>query len=55
MVQTYELVGSFWLSQLQDLDIDIGLNRDDGLAIFNREHQEANMPHLQSEWPTYHN
>ena len=33
--ETCELVGSFLLSQLQDLDVDIGLYRDDGLAISN--------------------
>ena len=33
--ETCELVGSFLLSQLQDLDINIGLYRDDGLAISN--------------------
>lgn len=31
--ETCELVGSFLLSQLQNLDIDVGLYRDDGLAI----------------------
>ena len=33
--ETCELVGSFLLSQLQDLDVNIGLHRDDGLAISN--------------------
>jgi len=33
--ETCELVGSFLLSQLQDLDINIELYRDDGLAISN--------------------
>ena len=33
--ETYELAGSFLLSQLQDLDVNIGLYRDDGLAISN--------------------
>ena len=33
--ETCELVGSFLLSQLQHLDINIGLYRDDGLAICN--------------------
>ena len=33
--ETCELVGSFLLSQLQHLDIDVGLYRDDGLAISN--------------------
>ena len=31
--ETCELVGSFLLSQLQDLNINVGLYRDDGLAI----------------------
>ena len=30
-----ELVGSFLLSQLQDLNINVGLYREDGLAITN--------------------
>ena len=33
--ETCELVGSFLLSQLQHIDINIGLYRDDGLAISN--------------------
>ena len=33
--ETCELVGSFLLSQLQHLDVKIGLDRDDGLAISN--------------------
>ena len=33
--ETCELVGSFLLSQLQKLDVNIGLYRDDGLAISN--------------------
>ena len=33
--ETCELVGSFLLSQLQDLNINLGLYRDDGLAITN--------------------
>ena len=33
--ETCELVGSSLLLQLQDLDINIGLYRDDGLAISN--------------------
>ena len=32
-VETCELVGSFLLSQLQDLNIILGLDRNDGLAI----------------------
>ena len=47
--ETCVLVGSFLLSQLQHLDVNIGLYRDDGLAISNaaprhRKHQEGNMP-----------
>ena len=33
--ETCELVGSFLLSQLQHLDVNIGRYRDDGLAISN--------------------
>ena len=33
--ETCELVGTFLLSQLQHLDINVGLYRDDGLAITN--------------------
>ena len=33
--ETCELVGSFLLSQLQQLNINIGLYRDDGLAVVN--------------------
>ena len=33
--ETCELVGSFLLCQLQDLNINVGLYRDDGLAITN--------------------
>ena len=33
--ETCELVGSFLLSQLQDLNINVGLYRDDRLAITN--------------------
>ena len=33
--ETCKLVGSFLLSQLQDLNINVGLYRDDGLAITN--------------------
>ncbi|CAH3034629.1 unnamed protein product [Porites lobata] len=33
--ETCELVGSFLLSQLKHLDVNIGLYRDDGLAISN--------------------
>ena len=33
--ETCELVGSFLLSQLQDLNINVGPYRDDGLAITN--------------------
>ena len=33
--ETCELVGSFLLSQLEDLNINVGLYQDDGLAITN--------------------
>ena len=33
--ETCELVGGFLLSQLQDLNLNVGLYRDDGLAITN--------------------
>ena len=36
-----ELVGSFLLSQLQNLDVNIGLYRDDSLAISNAEPKDA--------------
>ena len=39
--ETCELVGSFLLSQLQNLDINIGLYRDDGLAISNSTPRET--------------
>ena len=32
-VETCKLVGPYILLQLQDLDINIGLYRDDGLAV----------------------
>ena len=35
--ETCELVGSFLLSQLQDLNINVGLYRDDGLATTPRD------------------
>ena len=39
--ETCELVGSFLLSQLQDLNINVGLYRDDGLAITNTTPRET--------------
>ena len=33
--ETFELVGSFLFSQLQDLNRNAGIYRDDGLAITN--------------------
>ena len=39
--ETCELVGSFLLSQLQHLDVNIGLYRDDGLAISNAAPRET--------------
>ncbi len=35
--ETCELIGLYLLSQLQDLDINVGLYRDDGLAICNNK------------------
>ena len=39
--ETCELVGSFLLSQLQHLDVKIGLYRDDGLAVCNATPRET--------------
>ena len=39
--ETCELVGSFLLSQLQDPNANIGLYRDDGLAITNATPRET--------------
>ena len=39
--EIYELVGSLLLSQLQDLNANIGLYRDDGLAITNATPRET--------------
>ena len=39
--ETCELVGSFLLSQLQDLNTNEGLYRDDGLAITNATPRET--------------
>ena len=44
--ETCELVGSFLLSQLQGLNVNVGLYRDDGLAITNTTPRERNMSHL---------
>ena len=55
-----ELVGLFLLSQLQYLNINVGLYRDDGLAITNQTPRKAdkikkrNMQDIQGEW-TKHN
>jgi hypothetical protein len=38
--ETCELIGLYLLSQLQNLDINIGLYRDDGLAICNKSPKE---------------
>ena len=47
-VKTCELVGSFLLSQLQDLHVNKGLYRDDGLAISNASlrHTESIKKHI---------
>ena len=39
--ETCELVGNFLLSQLQDLNINVGLYRDDGLAITDATPRDA--------------
>ena len=59
-METCELVGSFLLSQLQDLDVNIGLYRDDGLVISKvsprrTENIKKHMSCLQSKWPTHYN
>ena len=38
-----ELVGLYLLSQLQNLNINVGLYRDDGLAVTNQTPREAEM------------
>ena len=38
-----ELVGLYLLSQLQNLNINVGLYRDDGLAVTNQTPREAGM------------
>ena len=38
-----ELVGLYLLSQLQNLNINVGLYRDDGLAVKNQSPREAEM------------
>ena len=55
-----EIVGLFLLSQLQYLNINVGLYRDDGLAITNQtprntdKIKKRNMQDIQGEW-TKHN
>ncbi|GFS08782.1 hypothetical protein ElyMa_003021700 [Elysia marginata] len=39
--ETWELVGLYLLSQLQHLDIKVGLYRDDGLAVTNKSPQQT--------------
>ena len=39
--ETCELLRGFLLSQLQNLDVDIGLYRDDGLAISNAAQRDT--------------
>ena len=39
--ETCELVGLYMLSQLQDLEINVGLYRDDGLAVCDKTPQET--------------
>ena len=38
--ETCEIIGLFILSQLQHIDINVGLYRDDGLAICNKTPRE---------------
>ena len=38
-----ELVGLYLLPQLQNLNINVGLYRDDGLAVTNQKTREAEM------------
>ncbi|GFR68166.1 hypothetical protein ElyMa_002015900, partial [Elysia marginata] len=39
--ETSELVGLYLLSQLQHLDVKVGLYRDDGLAVTNKPPQQS--------------
>ena len=41
--EIFELVGLYLLSQLQNLNINLGLYRDDGLAVTNHTPREAEM------------
>ena len=41
--ELYELVELYLLSQLQNLNINVGLYRDDGLAVTNQTPREAEM------------
>ena len=41
-----ELVGLYLLSQLQNLNINVGLYRDDGLAVTNRTPGGKNMQNI---------
>ena len=45
--ETCDLVGSFLLSQLQDLNINVGLYREDGLATTNTTPRDTE--HLKKE------
>ena len=41
--ETCELIGLYILSQLKDLDINVGLYRDDGLAVCNKSPKEIDQ------------
>ena len=41
--ETCELVGTYILSQLQHLDINIGLHRDDGLAVAHKTPRQTEL------------
>ena len=41
--ETCELIGLYLLSQLQHLNINVGIYRDDGLAICNRTPRQTEI------------
>lgn len=59
--ETCELVGLYLLSQLQHLNIDVGLYRDDGLAVTKQRPRDVelkkkkNMHNFPREWVKYYN
>ena len=52
--KTCELVGSFLLSQLQHLNINVGLYRDDGLAITNSSLVISSSDVIKASLTTFH-